>query len=46
MIASVIGADIGLDGWIVGDSFLQDVYAVFDLGGKRVGFAPKAVTSA
>lgn len=26
--------------WSVGDSFLQNVYSVFDLGNNQVGFAP------
>ncbi|CAD6952210.1 unnamed protein product, partial [Tilletia caries] len=31
--------------WIIGDTFLQDVYAVFDKGNLQVGFAPKATSS-
>ncbi|PWN45922.1 acid protease [Ceraceosorus guamensis] len=45
-IAGIVGADIGLqNGWILGDTFLQNVYAGFDYsaGGAnpRVGFALK-----
>ncbi|KAE8216509.1 hypothetical protein CF327_g316 [Tilletia walkeri] len=37
-----IGADLGVGPpWIIGGCFLQDVYAVFDAGNSRVGFAPK-----
>ncbi|CAD6922024.1 unnamed protein product, partial [Tilletia laevis] len=32
--------------WIIGDTFLQDVYAVFDKGNLQVGFAPKATSFA
>ncbi|KAE8271133.1 hypothetical protein A4X09_0g1181 [Tilletia walkeri] len=38
----LIGADLGVGPpWIIGGCFLQDVYAVFDAGNSRVGFAPK-----
>ncbi|PWO01062.1 acid protease [Tilletiopsis washingtonensis] len=44
-IAGIIGADIGLaNAWIVGDTFLQNVYAAFEGlqgGNTRVGFAPR-----
>ncbi|KAL9937927.1 hypothetical protein V8E36_003472 [Tilletia maclaganii] len=45
-IAGLIGADIGAGtAWIVGDTFLQDVYAIFDKGNLQVGFAVKATST-
>ena len=39
-IAGIAGRH-GMDGWwVLGDTFLQNVYAVFDAEGKRMGFAP------
>lgn len=39
-----VGAIVGsaFNFWIVGDSFLQNVYSIFDLGRNRVGFAELA----
>jgi len=37
-VGSISGFD-NLEFWIIGDSFLQNVYTVFDLGNNRVGFA-------
>lgn len=37
-----VGAIVGTSGisfWVVGDTFLQNVYSTFDLGNDRVGFA-------
>ncbi|KAK0542949.1 hypothetical protein OC845_006373 [Tilletia horrida] len=44
VVSGIVGADMGLgqDAWVVGDTFLKGVYACFDVGGMRVGFAPKA----
>lgn len=42
MEGQCVGAVVGSDQasfWIVGDTFLQNVYTSFDLGRKRVGFA-------
>ena len=34
--------DRGIDFWIVGDVFLQNVYTAWDVGGNRIGFATLA----
>lgn len=37
-----VGAIVGSNSvsfWVVGDTFLQNVYSTFDLGSNRVGFA-------
>ncbi|KAL9932346.1 hypothetical protein V8E36_008825 [Tilletia maclaganii] len=45
-VAGLIGADVGVGpAWIVGDTFLQDVYAIFDKGNLQVGFAVKATSN-
>lgn len=41
-VGAVVGADIGLNAWILGDVFLRNVYATFDLGQNRVGFSDLA----
>jgi len=42
-VAGIVGSDIGFtDTFIMGDVFLQNVYAQFDVGGTRVGFATLA----
>jgi cathepsin D len=33
---------VAVDGWLIGDAFLQNVYTVFDMGRMRVGFADLA----
>lgn len=38
-VLSIIGEDIGLDAVIFGDSWLQNVHAVFDRDNNRVGFS-------
>jgi len=46
MVAGLVGAHIGVGtAWIVGDTFLQDVYAIFDKGNLQVGFAAKATST-
>ncbi|CAG8533107.1 7386_t:CDS:1, partial [Gigaspora rosea] len=37
-VSSILPADI--DFWLVGQTFLKNVYSVFDVGNKQVGFAP------
>ncbi|GAA5986684.1 hypothetical protein JCM10908_003856 [Rhodotorula pacifica] len=41
-VAGIVGQDVGIDAWVVGDVFLRSVYSVFDAGAKTVGFAPLA----
>lgn len=38
-VGSVVGADVGLNAWIVGSTFLENVYSTFDVDNKRVGFS-------
>jgi len=38
-VLSVVGEDTGLDAVIAGDSFLQNVIAVFDRSNNRIGFS-------
>ncbi|GAA5851854.1 hypothetical protein JCM9279_001909 [Rhodotorula babjevae] len=41
-VASIVGQDVGVEAWIVGDSFLRNVYTVFNAGESSVGFASLA----
>lgn len=41
-VGSVVGMDVGVDAWILGDSFLKDVYTSFSFDKNAVGFAQKA----
>ncbi|GEM08460.1 aspartic-type endopeptidase [Rhodotorula toruloides] len=41
-VAAIVGQDIGVDAWIIGDVFLRSVYTVFNFGLNSVGFAPRA----
>jgi len=38
-VLSLVGQDTGLNAVIAGDSFLQNVHAVFDRGNNRLGFS-------
>lgn len=40
-VGSVVGMDVGVSAWIMGDSFLKNVYTTFDLEQNAVGFAEK-----
>jgi hypothetical protein len=41
-VGSIVGMDVGVSAWIIGDSFLKDVYTTFDFDKNRVGFAKKS----
>ncbi|GAA5909327.1 uncharacterized protein JCM6883_005843 [Sporobolomyces salmoneus] len=41
-VGAVVGADIGISGWVLGDAFLENVYSTFDLDAKAVGFSDLA----
>ncbi|GAA5873045.1 hypothetical protein JCM16303_006924 [Sporobolomyces ruberrimus] len=41
-VGAIVGADIGISGWVLGDAFLENVYATFDLDKKAVGFSDLA----
>ncbi|GAA5961250.1 hypothetical protein JCM8115_001522 [Rhodotorula mucilaginosa] len=38
-VGAVVGADIGINAWILGDSFLQSVYTTFDFSTNQIGFS-------
>ncbi|BGP13106.1 hypothetical protein JCM10213v2_001025 [Rhodosporidiobolus nylandii] len=38
-VGSIVSEDIGINGVIVGDNFMREVYTTFDLGSNRVGFS-------
>jgi hypothetical protein len=40
-VGSVVGMDVGVSAWIMGDSFLKNVYTTFDFDKNAVGFAEK-----
>lgn len=39
--SNVMGIDSAKGKWLMGDMFLKNVYAVFDIGQSRIGFAAK-----
>lgn len=41
-VGAVVGADIGINAWVLGDTFLQSVYTTFDLSTNQVGFSTLA----
>ncbi|KAK4705571.1 hypothetical protein P7C70_g634, partial [Phenoliferia sp. Uapishka_3] len=41
-VGSIVGADVGLDGWILGDAFMKNAYVTFDSAANRVGFSQLA----
>jgi hypothetical protein len=43
--SNVYGHSVVGDGWLLGDTFLKNVYAVFDLDQSRIGFAPQTAPS-
>lgn len=41
-VLSIAGGNVGVNGWVTGDSWLQNTVAIFDTDSNRVGFANKA----
>lgn len=37
-VLSVIGSDVGAQGWIIGDSLFQNTVVSFDVANQQVGF--------
>ncbi|KAK3952183.1 aspartic peptidase domain-containing protein [Pseudoneurospora amorphoporcata] len=40
--SNIYGREVVTNGWLLGDVFLKNVYSVFDVDKKRIGFATKA----
>lgn len=40
-VGSIVGMDVGISAWIIGDAFLKDVYTSFSFDTNSVGFAKK-----
>ncbi|GAA5859982.1 hypothetical protein JCM1840_001827 [Sporobolomyces johnsonii] len=38
-VGAIVGQDIGINAWVVGDTFFKNTYVTFDLGNNRVGFS-------
>ncbi|KAK4052124.1 hypothetical protein OIV83_002418 [Microbotryomycetes sp. JL201] len=41
-VGAVVGADVGVNAWILGDTFFKGAYITFDLGQNRIGFSDLA----
>ncbi|KAM0753709.1 acid protease [Meredithblackwellia eburnea MCA 4105] len=41
-VGSIVGADIGVAAWVMGDTFLENVYSTFDFSTNAVGFSTLA----
>ncbi|KAK4051309.1 hypothetical protein OIO90_004790 [Microbotryomycetes sp. JL221] len=41
-VGAVVGADVGVNAWILGDTFFKGAYVTFDLGKNQVGFSDLA----
>ncbi|KAH7319669.1 putative aspartic-type endopeptidase [Stachybotrys elegans] len=42
--SNIYGFEVVSGAWLLGDTFLKNVYAVFDMDKRRIGFAPLAVS--
>lgn len=38
-VGAIVGADVGVSAWILGDTLFKSAYITFDLGSNRVGFS-------
>ncbi|KEI40896.1 uncharacterized protein L969DRAFT_361018 [Mixia osmundae IAM 14324] len=38
-VGAIVGQDVGMNAWIVGDTFMKGVYTTFDASANRVGFS-------
>lgn len=43
--SNIYGLEVVSGSWLLGDLFLKNVYAVFDIGNKRIGFATRPKVS-
>ena len=41
-VAGIVGQDVGIDAWVVGDVFLRTEMSVYDATAMTVGFASLA----
>ncbi|KAF7543716.1 hypothetical protein G7Z17_g10518 [Cylindrodendrum hubeiense] len=42
--SNIYGHEVVKGAWLLGDTFIKNVYAVFDKDGRRIGFADNAIT--